>query len=354
MGNKTDDNNEEIIIEDVDLNNNGVQKELEEVEDKPLSKNAQAKKLIEESRELISTIDDEIYETQSVVEDNISALKEVKSELTNVTIAHSRVLLGKVNHPYTEDDDFTPFEVDMGVSPEEVTVKNIGSGWFSGLILAILGIIATAIAWLFASSKVTGEPFVLDKILKDESFTLDKVLSGEFFTMDKMPSETLFSWIGGDAQIGMGVMGVTSLLVGYLIYKLRTSLKQNKNLKSASSIFEASNNYVNTQKESKAEMIRIDEHIKAITPLIGNYKVLLDEQNAKLERIIHIEGELENNAEYQRTSQEVMADTEKLMESVERLISTPITQEGRLNEFSKNALIDTKVLYESYLSKLYA
>ena len=350
MGNKiNDNNNEEIVIEDVDLNDNL----LEEVAQKPLSKNAQAKKLIDSSRELISTIDNDVYETESVLSEDIETLTEAKSELTNVTIAHSRVLLEKVKHPYTQDNDFTPFEIDIETSPEVVAVKNIGSGWFSGLILGILGMIATALAWLFASSKVTGEPFVLEKVLKGE-LPLDKMPTAESFMLDKISTDKLFSWISGDPQVGMAIMGISTLLVGYLFYKLRTSMKQNKNLNIANSTFEQSNSYVNSQKELKSEMMRIDEHIKAVTPLIGNYKVILNEQNAKLERIIHIEGELENHDEYQRTSQEIMSDTEKLMESVERLISTPVTQNGKLNEFSQNALIDTKVLYDSYLSKLYA
>ncbi|MCK5853939.1 MAG: hypothetical protein KAG56_01870 [Sulfurovaceae bacterium] len=329
MGNKTNENNEDIIIEDIDLIDNLIE---EVAEEKPVSKNAHAKKLIDDSRELIATIDSDVSETKNVVAQNISTLKESKVELTNSTIAHSRILLAKVNHPYTQDDDFTPFEVEMRTSPEKVAVKSIGSGWFTGFILAILGVIITALTWLFVSSKLTGEVFLLDK----------------------MPTDALFSWMGGNPQVGMGVIAVSSLLIGYLIYKLKTSMKQNKNLKSANSTFEQSSIYVSTQKEAKSEIIRVDEHIKVVTPLIRNYKVLLDEQNAKLERIIHIEGELENHAQYQRTSQEVMEDTEKLMESVERLISTSITQEGRLNEFSQNALIDTKVLYESYLSKLYA
>ena len=356
MGNKTsNNNNEEIIIEDSELNENL----LEEVEEKIVSKNEHAKKLIDESKEIIYTVDNDVYEAKSVVYDNIDALKEVKSELTDVTIAHSRVLLGKVNHPYTEDDDFTPFEVEMAESPEEVKVKNIGSGWFSGFILAVLGMIATAIGWLFASSKMTGEPLpaplntlaTLDKIpTLDELPKLDTI-----FTVDNIPSDKMFAWVGGDnAQIGMAVMGITTPLIGYLIYKIRTSLKQNKNLKSANRIFEESNLYAETQKELKSDLMRIDEHIKAVTPLVGNYKVILDEQNAKLERIIHIEGELQEHGQYQRASQEIMSDTEKLMESVERLIITPITKDGRLNEFSKNALIDSRVLYESYLSKLYA
>ena len=329
MSNKTNGNNEDIIIEDVDLNDDVIE---EIIKEKPVSKNAHAKKLIDESRELISTVDSDVSKTKNIVSKNITALKEAKAELANSTIAHSRGLLAKVNHPYTQDYDFTPFEVEIGASFERVSVKSIGSGWFTGLILATLGMIVTALTWLFVSSKLTGEYFLLDKI----------------------PSDALFSWMGGNAQVGMAIMAITSLLVGYLIYKLKTSMKQNKNLKSANSTFEQSNIYVSSQKELKSEMIRMDEHIKVVTPLIGNYKVLLDEQNAKLERIIHIEGALENHAEYQRTSKEVMDDTEKLMESVERLISTSVTQEGKLNEFSQNALIDTKVLYESYLSKLYA
>jgi len=328
MGTKIEDNNnEEIIIEDIDLKDNIV----EEVTTKTLSKNAHAKKLIDDSKELISNIDKDLSETKNVVAQNIDTLKKAKSILTDSTIAHSRDLLKKVNHPYTQEDDLEPFELQIGTVQEDISVKDIGSGWFLGLFLSILGMIVTSLVWLFVSAKITGEVFMLDK----------------------MPTDALFSWMGGNPQVGMAVIGISTLLVGYLIYKLHTSMKENKNLKTANKTFEQSNSYVSKQQESKFEMLNLDKHIKEVTPLIENYKVLLDEQNAKLARIIHIEGELENNAEYQRTSKEIMADTEKLMESVEHLISTPMTKEGKVNELSKNALIDTRVIYESYLSKLY-
>jgi len=338
MENKIHNDNEDIIIEDADLEDSLV----EEVVKKPLSKNAHAKKLIDDSRELISKVDNELYEAKDIVSKNVSALKEAKAELTNATIAKTRTLLERVNHPYVDEDDFEPFEVELGTASESISVKNVSSGWFSGLILAIIGMIGTALAWLFVSTKVTGEVIPFDKIPTKE------------FLLEKMQDEKLFSWIGDNPQIGMAVMGVTTLLVGFLLYKVRVSMKANKNIENASSTFEQSNIYVSSQKESKSEILKVDEHIKVVTPLLGNYKAILDEQNAKLERIIHIEGELENNSDYQRTSKEVMSDTEKLMESVERLISIPVTQEGRLNEMSQNALIDTKVVYESYLSKLYA
>lgn len=64
MGTKIEDNNnEEIIIEDIDLKDNIV----EEVTTKTLSKNAHAKKLIDDSKELISNIDRDISETKNIV-----------------------------------------------------------------------------------------------------------------------------------------------------------------------------------------------------------------------------------------------------------------------------------------------
>ncbi len=330
------ENSDNTVIENVDLKDDRV----EEITQNILSKNAHAKKLIDESKKLISNIDKEVYQSKNIISQHIDKLKEEKGKLTHTTISHSRVLLKKLNHPYTQEDDFEPFEVQLETAHEDIAVKDIGSGWFTGLILALLGMIATALAWLFVSSKMT-----------DKAFPLEEIQTGEFFT--KIPTETLFSWMGGNPQVGMGVMGVSTLLIGYLIYKVRISIRENKNLKIAKETFENSSNYANRQQESKFEIVNLDKYITEMTPLIVNYRVLLDEQNAKLERIMHIEGELENHAEYQRTSQEIMADTEKLMESVERLISIPITKEGSINELSQNTLIDARVLFESYLSKLY-
>ncbi|MCH9739701.1 MAG: hypothetical protein K0U38_02490 [Epsilonproteobacteria bacterium] len=310
---------------------------------KPLSKNEEAKELMKNSEELISAADSEVQATKEVVKENVAKFEDVKATLSNTTITQSMILLEKANYEYTKEQAEEPFEVSVESMMDHFTLANISSGRFTGFLLAILGIIATAVAWLFVASSKTGTEITPDKIPDDSVL------------------QTLFTWIGGgmtggegNPLFGMITLGVTALLIGWAIYKLRVAMRENKNYRVAHETFDKSHGYVESQKEAKTEMEHLDEHIRVCTPLIEDYKVLLDEQNAKLKRVLHIEGALENSSDYHYSSQQTMQESAKLMDKVEHLISTPMTKEGKLNEASTYAYIEAKALYEHHISKLYA
>jgi hypothetical protein len=315
---------------------------------KTLTKNEESKAMMQEAEELINQADKEVKEIQSVVAQNVAVFEKEKLTLSNTTITHSMSLLEKVGYDYNQELPDEPFEISLGTTTtEDVRVSSLSSGGFTGFILAIISMVATLVGWIYVAAQKTGTALDPQKILETPP-TLEELTP-------------LFSWIGGgmtggegNAQFGMATVGLSALFVGYMVYKLRVMLKESKNFKVAKNTYERSHTYVEQQKESKSEMERIDAHINKVTPLLENYRVLLDEENAKLQRILHIEGQLEDSSEYHLTSQQIMRDTDRLMDRVEKLIMTPITKEGRLNEASVNALVEAEALYESYIAKLYA
>ncbi len=357
MGNKSeiDDKNqiEEKVLEDGGTeSSDGVLEEAVESEEKeqklkkPLSKNDESKAMMKSAEELIFKADQEVQETQAVVAQNVSTFEKEKLTLVNTTITQSLILLEKAHYDHTQELPAEPFEISLGTTTEDVRVSNIDSGGFSGLILALIGMIATAAGWLYIAAQKTGTALDPEKMIQTPPSVTEL--------------EPLFSWIGGGMTNGTGnplfgmiTVGLSALFVGFMLYKLRVGMKENKNFKIAKETFEKSHTYVEQQKESKTEMERINEHINKCVPLLESYRVLLDEENAKLQRVLHIEGQLEDSSEYHATSQQIMRDTDRLMDRVEKLITVPITKEGRLNEDSVEALIEAKALYESFISKLY-
>jgi len=157
-------------------------------------------------------------------------------------------------------------------------------------------------------------------------------------------------------KIGMRgkIENVEWTIIGWIVYKIRVSLIENANFRVANETFEKSNLYVENQKEAKSEMERIDAHIVAIIPIIENYRVLLDEQNAKLQRVLHIEGIKKDSSEYHSSSIDTMKETDLLMERVEALVLTPITKDGKLNDDSVSALHEAKSVSDYFVSKIYA
>ena len=309
---------------------------------KKMTKNDQAKKLIKDAQELVHKADDEVDLAKETLAKSIDRFEALKIEMLNTTMAHNTDLLKKANFEHQKYESDEPFEVSLESTTEKFSLDKVTSGRFTGLILAILGIIAAVAAWVFVASYKTGTKINLDQLL------------------DEATQNTLLTWIGGgitggqgDPLFGVVAVVVTALLVGWAIYKLRLSMRENRNFKVASRTFEKSHGYVENQKKIKTEMERLDEHLNAATTLMLDYKVLLEELNAKLQRILHIEGALERQSDYHTSSQQVMKDSDKLMNRIEVLLSTPMTKEGKLNKASEDALNEAKLLYESFVSKLY-
>jgi len=254
--------------------------------------------------------------------------------------------LDKVHYDYNQVLPEEPFELSLGTTTEDVRVQPVSSGSFGGFILALIGMIGTIAGWFYVAAKKTGMEVDPEKLMANPPAPQDL--------------EPMLAWIGGGMTNGVGnptfgiaTVALTALFIGYMLYKFYVGIKENKSYKIAKETYERSHVYAEQQKESKSEMERIDAHINACTPLLSSYRVLLDEANAKLQRILHVEGQRDDSSEYHPTSQQVMRDTDRLMDRAEKLITTPVTKEGRLNDASVQALIEAKALYESFVSKLY-
>jgi len=319
-----------------------IEKKVEKVK-KSLTKNDESKALMESAKLLVSKADKDVKDVEDVVAKHVSEFKENKKVLADNTLLETKALLSKANYEYSTDEEAEPFELSLGSTKEKVQIKSVSIGRFSGFIYALLGMIATIGAWLFFAAQKTGSVIMLDKA--PEQSTLD----------------TIFTWIGGgmtgstgNALFGMITVVLTSLFIGFLIYKMRVVMKENRNHKVANKAFEKSHVYVEEQKESKSEMERIDKHIIMATPLIESYSVILEEQNAKLKRVLHVEGSFDDVSEYHPNSKHIMDDTANIMKRAEHFVNVPVSKDGRFNEESVTAYREAKALYSSFIAQTYA
>ena len=343
MANKSEisDFDESLEVKDVNENEND-ELIIETKIVKNITKNEQAKELMKNSAQLISEADTAVELTKKSVSENVSRFEDAKNSLLNTTLTKSEELLEKASYEYSKHELDEPFEISLGTIDEDIRVKNISSGGFSGFILALLAALGVVGAWIYVASTKVGVALT-PEIINNEA-----------------EQNTIFKWIGGitgaevDPMLGMVTVGVSALLIAWIIYKLRVSIKENKNFRVANEIFEKSNSYVERQKEAKTEIERIDEHIVEIIPIIEDYRVLLNEENAKLQRILHIEGIKEDNSEYHSSSIDNMKESELLMERVEGLLVTPITKDGKLNDASVTALAEAKSVRDYFVSKIYS
>ena len=308
------------------------------------SKSEKAKELMEKSKEIIEEADKEIEVTKSNIFKYLDRFQDTKNSFLNTTFTKSLTLLEKISYKYHQKNSNEPFELHLENMNDNIYLKNISSGKFVGFILSLLTILLTAIGWIYLAISNLGVTLQLQPPKIPDNETIDKI----------------FTWIGGgmtgakgNIMAGEATVVLSSLILGFLVYKIYISIKESKNLKIANEIYAESYHYLKQQQKIKSEIEKIYEHIKEIIPTIEDYKYLLDEQNGKLARIIHVEGTKEDYETYHPKSVETIRDTEKLMNRVQELITTPITKNNRLNEKAKFSLYEAKEVYDYFISKIY-
>jgi len=308
------------------------------------SKLAEAKALIESSKELVSKADSEVAECKVGVSEAAEAFDSAKRTFNNVTFHNAESFLEKMGFEYSSFDEDDAFELALDEEEsEDFSVENLSTGRFTGLILAIITALATLFAWVYLAS---------------QKLNID--LDGMNVESAKEQVNPILNWIGGDMigansnmMIGAIVLGFSALIMAWLVYAIRVSLKARKNLRIAKETYEKSAEYCMTKEECRREMKRVDAHLREATVEIGNFETVLDEQFSTLKRILHVEGSYEEDKEYHPTSKKTMRETEKVMRGAEKLLNTAITKDGKLNFQSIQALSNARAIYSDYLGRIY-
>jgi len=252
--------------------------------------------------------------------------------------------LERVGYHYVSHQESEAFELNVDPNENgEFSVKNLSSGRFIGFMLALTVALLTVGTWLyFAAMKLN---------IDLNALNLETAVSYV---------EPVLTWIGGEnigakgnIVIGALVLSFSALVLGWLMYAIYINLKGTKNLRIAQEMREKSNEYCMTQEECKAEMKRVDAHLREATAEIKNFETILNEQSATLKRILHVEGAYEEDKKYHPSSTKVMREIEKTLKSSERLLYTAITKNGKLNFDSVQALNEARAVYDEYLARIY-
>lgn len=339
MGEKVEIDKDTLDIED--------EVTLVENNDAKKSKQVEAKELIASSKELVSKVDNQVEECKIGVSKVAENFDEIKETFNSVTFQNSQELLEKVGFEYNSalDELNEPFELKLEEKERHTMhIQNISSGRFTGLLLAIGTAIITFGIWIYFATQKLNIPITANMTPETAEAHASPVLS----------------WIGGGMTGGIGnpmlgalILGFSALLMAWLVYAIRVNLRANKNLDIAKKTYEESTEYSLTKDDCKKKMERIDAHLKESSIEVEHFSILLNEQNAILNRILYVEGPASEEHGYHPNSTKTMKNTERLMRAMERLLNTSVTSEGQLNVKSEQALINAQAVYADFLGRMY-
>ncbi|KIM07449.1 MAG: hypothetical protein KU28_05665 [Sulfurovum sp. PC08-66] len=219
-----------------------------------------------------------------------------------------------------------------------IEVQEVFSGKLSSFAIGVVFALLLAVGLLYLALEATHTPWGLI----GDSHSLAVVLSqiGE----KSLSHANMFT--------GVAVLVVVSMLFGYLVYTIQVSLRASKNLRVAQQTHQEAQFYCTQKDECKIQMEKVDAHINETIEMINFYKLLLQEQNMRLKRILLIEQKQEFES-YHYKSQADMENTQRLVDGILELLSTPIVAQGSLSSQAQEALVDTKRVINYHIKAIY-
>jgi len=324
-----------------------VDESVESIEVTPQGKNEHEKavNIVDNTKKIIADAQNQVNECMLLLKDDLEKFEVSKKELKESALDESEKLLldlgfesDMLNDTQEAKIDFE--EVEAKAQEGRVEVKEVSQGKFYSFLVAIFFGALLALGVLYAAANATGNAFIPAKLTDINYIT------------------PLLSWVGeksiSNSSIGSGagVLGVITLIVSYLIYIIRLSLRASKNLRQARDIHEEAEFYCTQKEECKAQMDRVDAHLNDTIKIINFYKILLQEQNMRLKRILFVEERQEFHT-YHYKSQADLENTQRLVNSIMELLTTPIASQGQLAQEAEEALASSKVVIDNHIKAIY-
>ena len=343
---KTVSENEAVEADDMFLPQSHVDMQDDDTELSDIAhmkKNDAAEMLIEKSKTIVAEAEAQMEACKLLLDEDLKGYGAAKQSLEHNALNESEELIAALGFEKEQDEDGEQEEVVVFEQKEELppfVVKEVSNGKFTGFLMAIIAGVLTFAGMVYLATEKTGITLDVTKLPDNETA---KAVFGWYATL-----------FGGkpDLFLGGAFVLIVTLFVMWVVYAVRVSLKASGNLAFAKQQFTDAKSYVDQKGNCKEEMDKVDAHIQDAIATMKSFEVLLHEQNAKLKRIMHIEGE-RSSSEYHVKSHDEMQHAYALINAIRSFMATPMSEEGRLSEKSVALLENAKAQLQKMLDKLY-
>ena len=314
------------------------------VKKKKEKKHHEALRHVEQAKKIVKEADEQTQACKLLLVGDLKEYEEAKDALRRGGLDACASLLEQLGYKSNSDEISVEEKVVVFEPKEELAplaLKNVSSGKFTGLIYALIGGVVTATGLTYLATEKLGITLDITKVPSTESMG------------------NIVSWFSqgvgleSNVYIGAGILALASLSVMAAIYAIRVSLKGTDNLHFAVKQLVEAELYTEAKGECKAEMDKVDAHMKETVETLKMYEVLFNEQKGKLERILHIEGSKEKSTEYHEKSFLEIRETKELIRTVKDFISISMSEEGKLSKQSVLFLQRAKTQMDKMLERLY-
>jgi len=341
------ENVEELEKENEEIADEILEEEVAEVAEEAnnaaLGKHAQAKLLVEETRSIVQDAENQLDECKLLLASDLKEYENAKQSLKDNGMDASESLLEKLGYESEEsveiDEEMVVFEPKEELEP--IKIEEVSSGAFGSFILGLIAAFITVVAMVYVATMKLGVTLDISKVPTEE--VLNPLLKW-YSSLVGLP---------GSTTIGTVVIGAVALLVFFIVYKIRVSMKATANLHMAEAQLEAAKAYSVQKGTCKEEMDKVDAYINDAIGTLTLYQVILNEQRGKLERILHLEEDKIESVDFHHKSNIEMQDTQDLITYIKDFIMLPMSEEGKLSGKSSLFLSRAKSKIQKVIVRLY-
>ncbi len=307
----------------------------------PAKKQDELEEKLENIKQEIESIYQEYQNTLQEFEQLSAALASQENAIISTTINTTQELLKELYADGNEDFANTIAKIELDNKKEILEVKKPSKGRFKGVFLGTAATLLTVAGLGAYGAKLANLPINLATF--SQKSNIDTIVS-KYLELMKL----------GHMQPSNGyiILAAGSILVGFIVYKIITFTQKLKNKKYVEHLETNAKEYKEELLSQISELQKVIEQIPQIQELNEKYDILLQEQNAKLKRILFFE-KPNNYEELHTLSKAEIEKTQLLLKELLTLMNTPLLKANSLNEDALTNFQSAQTTLEELLKKLY-
>jgi hypothetical protein len=304
-----------------------------------IKNNQEAIELSQQSSEMLRTIDEEIHQGDEKVCENISNYATLREEVITKTLTtYDKLYMQMKNVSFKGseltfgDDEYENIEDSFHKNQPKLKplhIPDVKSGLFGYSIYGTFAGIVTVVLLLFIGLKIVSPE--TDPTTIQSPSQLHDVFA--FYGNVILPER-------GDALVGQLALGGAFLVIMLIITLSGYHKRSVTNLSNARQIHEEAQVLHAKKVEQKAQIMSLCEYAQKLDAALHTLRIYLDEYNATLARILHVEGDDFSN--YCVTSRKRVEAASQMYKATRTLLSTKvIAVDGNVAQVSRNKLENT-------------
>ena len=319
---------EEKLEEVVDIN-----KAKKNVHQELLDKVEFNKQRANEAYNKYSSLDKELEEK------SLSLIRQ-ENNIIKTTISSSIELLKDLKVEELDNELNSIEEITLDNKEQLMDIEYPSKGSFKSFMAGLFTALIALLASFAIGAKLANLPLTVDTFIKKENWATVSQMYAQLINLKQIP------------EIGYAVIGGGAFILALIIGKLVSWVQKRKNINYVNRLESEVNEFVEKLEAKNSKISDLIEHIDHIKLVMQKYDIILQEQNAKIRRMLFIE-QPQSVEDLQKASQLEVEKTVLILDELLKLMKTPINDDIDIKEESIDSLKHANVVINEVIKKLY-